>query len=674
MTYISKARNWRSSLTRRTGYNPEYGLSGTWRIRRSMVPEVEFKYIQEAVQSFVDVLTSSTGRGYRVIWKGQDRIPAFTSADKDRPIITLSYGPIKDALGSVPVDPEIVDIVTGLAIHEAGHAILNEIRGKNQLHGLIGNILEDAYIDMGSVRDNPVLGAYINRMRQYYRDPAIDAHMKRRFEDPRRFRREEVIAAWQAYILEECDPVMDGAASRVRDNISDDARPLSQCLEGLLKITVKAVEPNALGRDYKNYQAIMRGAMRVLDKYEAEIDDLAAPQQPSPWQSLPATGTGTHGSPDPRSSGQVDEDEDAGDEEHEGGGSQAEGEDSHGDEGTESGSSEGDDEGEGSGSKGGSGQPDSHSHLPGHGESSPPSDPDHHDYVEILPTTCRDELMEEMPADLAERTFDMMEHEAEDVSQVAGSSFIMKKPYSSVPVKTDSNVAEGIRQAFETRRHHSTLDIPFQESGRISRRTLPRYWMGKKDLFEETEIEDEIDVAMGLLIDCSSSITTRGSWTSDGRYSFEEKGQWEIIMEISQVMAEAFDESQLDLYIMAYSSGVIWRLYEPGFDKIRLGGVHPANMTPSIPAMKVMAHKIMTESVNRKDRLIVHLTDGLPNEGGGPENMRSLVSELERQNLKTIGIGIGVPTDTLAQQYDRHFTVHDVEDVPGHLRRILERL
>ncbi len=718
MTTVTRKQDWRKVLTRRTDYNPEFGLSGTWRIRKSLVPEVEFKYILEAVQSFIDVLTAGTKQSYRVLWKGQEDLPAFTAVD--RPVITLTYGPIEDALSMCPVDAEIVDIVTGLAIHEAGHAVLGKIRGPNDYKGLINNILEDAYIDMGTVKDHPVLGAYINRMRKYYRSPDIDGFMKRRFEDPRRFKRHELIAAWQAFVLEECDIVMGmengnvvgGALGRVQSQLSDDANPLLDALQGLLKITVKG--STDLGNDLKTYRAVVTGATRVIDQYEKEINSLPAPTPQAPPQSNPSNTLGSppqpsagsasgKGDPDdeddeapqelsgnasdqlpddaPRSAGRQDEGEDEDDEEGAGAGEDDDEDidDEDWDEikGDGQTAADGptqdqqDDEEDGEEGHGGHQPEEAHSHLPtdsgGHGDA-----PD--EEIEIHPTTCLDELMQGMPPELAEKTFEMMEHEAEDVSDIAGEKFIMKKPFSAAPVPTNDRITEDIRQAFETRRHIATTDIPFQDNGRICRRTLPRWFMGKEDLFEVTEIEDEIDVALGLLVDCSSSISVRGKWGEDNKYTFDGKGQWEIIMETCQVMVDAFEENQLDLYVMAYSTGLIWRLYEPEFERLHLGQVHPQGGTPSIPAMKVMADKMIKEAGHREDKIIIHMTDGMPNQGGSNGNMPDCVRRIEEQGIKVIGIGIGVPPEALEKQYSRSFSVQDVTDVPAQLRKIVEAL
>lgn len=640
-------------------YQPEYALSDTWRLRSSTDEAVELKYICEAIQSFVDVLV---GGGYQVLWKGTDEVPGFTRLDK--PVINLSYAPVA---GQAPADGRLTDVVAGIGIHEAGHTLLNNVRsGRSGRMSMSGNILEDAWLEYHWAQKSGVLGAYIERMRNYYKGDK-EGQAKTRLAHPKPISRGEAESLWIFQCLFNIDTY-----EMVLWRTEKDAAPLKACLESLLSITIKALAN--LNKDSITYGNLVRAAEAALDIYERAVASQIQEwqQQHPPESAPPQPGGGTAG-------GELGaEPVDASFEDD---GTEKDDDDGEGNSPTSEEDETGEEEGESKQQGGGSGaqeeHPDAHTHHPGSKQDQgcfPEREP-----VELKPSTCLDEIMTELPPELANKVWEAMEHDAEDVSDIAGvRGFISKRPAKSLPLSISSRHVEQVQQAFETRKVIATTRYPFQEQGRLCARTLPRFALGKSDLFEEEVTEDEVDVAFGLLIDISGSITTGSRYVRNPKTGAHEyksgKGQWEVIMESCQLMVDAFKENELDLFILGYQGYNTVRIYEPGWEGLRLGEIHPSGGTPTVPGLRVLVDKMKRLAGHRRDKIIVSLTDGEPNSGGGADEVGRIVKDLEERGWKVIGIGICVPEAAMERQYSRYFCIDDVDELPVKLRKIVEKM
>jgi len=651
-------------------YSPKYPLSKTWTLKRSQVPEVDLKYLQQAVQDFLSTLLPK-GEHCKVYWKGQDKVPGFTVTGAN--IIYLSYGPLKDR--EAPVDSIYVDIVAGIAIHEAGHIAIKRVRSLPNGWDipLISNVVEDIWIEYRASSDFPVLGAYIDRVREYYRRDQ-EKEIAERMQDPSFLSVNEVIGLWIAQALFEVD-IFPYVAWRT----GPDLPALKSCLQSLLKVTFLAIKE--LNESPQKYRRIVQAAQTALNKYAEKIRDLmdqGLEPQPGP-QVISSRGQGGpheegEGGPGQEGSGEDEAPSPeagpsglAGGSGHkpgqEQGSEQGDGQDAGGDGQDTSGEGDGDDDDDDD-------EEHAHSHLPGRTGSAPVRKK-----RVLKPSICKDEFMQELPPELAQRVWKATEHEMEDIRAIAGTRgrFISIKPGRGNPVKIEGTAAEQVRDAFESRRHHMTSKLPFQESGRINRRTLAHVLMGRKEIFEQEVMEEDPDLALGVLIDASGSIMSGSYWDPDTYQLLPMRGQWDIILECSQALVEAFRESEeVDLQVMAYSSGVIYRLYEPGWESLHLQDVHPTGGTPSVPALRVMARAL--SQAGRRETLILHLTDGEPNDEGGPNDMARLVAALEDKGIRIIGIGAGVPEKALANQYRRYFAIRNFSELPGKLRKIIEAL
>lgn len=675
----------RLDAARAAAWNPPFALTRSWRERSSSMPVVELKYIQEDIQSFVNI---HIGKGYKVIWSGQEKVPGFTNIETK--VITLSYGPIA---GQAPAKPELVDVVGGIGIHEVGHVALTQYRPSHipDALGHISNVLEDAWIDSNTGKTAPVLGAYIMRCRSYYKNKLdLDNDARIRIEHPKPISRNELIALWGNLALYRV-PVHKFAEKRT----GDDAEAFQKAIHSLTDITVKAIK--GLNEEQK-YASLLKQAQRVIDHYEAETAEAQAKYQmnQSAIDAQGATGDGADGSSGSKEESFEDyenSDDDLDNDIPEGEDESEQGEDEATEDGSGSGSGSDDNKDDGKhvwdsdpsipdkdkdndGPCGecGNAHCDTHSHMPSNSEGgiAPPKD-----IPEYEPVTCMEDMLEEMPPELAEKVWEAVEQDLEDVTEYAGGQFVMKKPHkASQAVVLRPGAADAIKEAFESRAHMNTITVPFQDSGRVSGRTLPNLMKGRTDLFEEEIEEDEIDLVLGLLIDCSSSISTRGGYGPDGVYSWNLPGggQWDLIIQICEATRQAFEDSNLDLVIMGYRTGEALRMYEPGWDSLMLGDVHPAGSTPSVEGLRVLTHQLQKLAFDREDKIIIHLTDGMPNSGGGAGTMKQAVKDAEKKGWTVIGIGIQVPLEQMQGQYNRCFAVTDFKEVPDQIRKILERL
>lgn len=623
-------------------YNPSFPLTASWRLRESIVPEVELKYVQEDIQNFVDVLCGKgeNGKGFRVVWHGQEGLPGFTRTDEQ--LITLSYAPVN---GQAPCLAKDVDIVAGVGIHEVGHAKMAGHRPYVEPHlAHVANVLEDAWIDYGAVKDRPVLGAYIQRCRTYYQTGMQDM-LEKRVAFPKTFSKDEIVSIWGSLLLYNVD-VFSALASIPRQ----DTDAVVTALTGLLKIGMESIKKLP---EHNVYRRLLRAADKVLREFDATMREQEQQQQEQQQAQQSVVGqsaaAGSSGeqtdAPRPEATPEPSRQGDPGDEQGDGDEQQASG-----------------------GSQGGGDEQGEQTDEPTHDCLSVPSNGKGAGSVQVYDIdVCMGDNKAPMEQDLAERVWQMQEHKAEDVSDIAGArGFIMKLPgKEKVPVVTNRHV-EQIRQAFESRRQMNTVQYPFQESGRVCKRTLARAYTGSKDVFEETIDEDEIDVALGILVDCSGSV---GTHSYLGRTS-----QWDLIVQSCATMVEAFSEGELDLVIMAYRSGEIYRLYEPDFDGLHLKDVRPSGGTPSVPAMRVIRNRMLKLCSDRRDKIIFHLTDGEPNDGGGWDAMQLVVRETERKGFKVIGMGVGVPEGVMKEQYGKYFCATSFDEVPARIRQILEKL
>ena len=146
--------------------------------------------LRRGLQSYVGLIASKKGRGVKVLWSEQDMMSSYDAKAARIIIDPLALKGIKP-----PFDGEAVDIVCGLAAHEAAHAAYPGITGKKldmlvgginkwasyetntwpmpnwglarSLVGHVNNIVEDYLVD-GELRKSPARGRYLDAARSYY--------------------------------------------------------------------------------------------------------------------------------------------------------------------------------------------------------------------------------------------------------------------------------------------------------------------------------------------------------------------------------------------------------------------------------------------------------------------------------------------------------------------------
>ncbi len=703
-------------------FDPDYPLSETWRVRKSVIPEVELRYITEAIAALVQGAASEQ---VSVSWHGTRNDPGSYRADKSQ--ISLSYAPLMDEttgdMPNAPVDPNLVDVVAGVGIHEQGHIPLKGIRKALVSERKLGyaerevgqtnwdrpkrddedlcNILEDVFIDYQMVDKKPVLGAYIRRGREWHASRSVN--LPDRMADDATFTRKELQGLAGMLLLYDVD-VLEALKDRTADDVS-------HIMDYLSTMTKTGIQAASSMRDPRQYERLVNSAWKAASVYLEEH-----PEPPEPPQDLqpdpdaePEDEDPEHedGSPSEQGAPSDGDEESKEEDDNEGKGQQG-GEDDEGEEeeDEEQGGNGGEqdeepdeddkeedtDEGEtGSGNEKEEDEQEEEEDD-GDGDEEPQQEPQEEPEedggeAEVPPPSvdridipsCPSANPVPMPAHLADVLNEAIELDVEDVSEQAEfPGFKMERPRQGRDIYVSPDMTQKILSAFEQRQHMAITRYPFQESGRVCGRTLPRLFLGKTDLFEEIDDEDYLDLSLGVAVDASSSIS---------------QPEWQIIEQSCQGLVGSFMyHDGVDLFIMSYSGehfdedsegGTIHRLFEPGFETLRHERVGPGGSTPTVPAIKVLADR-MTKKSQRRERMIISLTDGAPNAGGSTDRMRETVTRLTNGGFFVLGIGVTsniagsqyhVSTDMMVElmssQYDHWKVIEGFEQLPDVLAEII---
>ena len=709
---MSKIKKGKSGKGLKGKFNPEYALSGSWNTRRSEVHAIDLANTQESIQDFIEVLLP--GEQYRVVWKGSKEIEGQT--DTKNRVIELSYEPLaKTKKGQIP--DKLVDVVMGVGVHESGHAPFKEIRDQvaSQIKDVdpsVKNTLEDVYIDYGRVKEHPVVGAYIRRGRDYAKETRnLPEMIEGRMQIPVALQLQDMIGMWQCVMLYGIDVI-----PMLQKRPFDDREIAEECLRRLLKIGVEAIGTLQTPSNYARLNRSAQGAINTfLDHMqdlqdqqqqeeqteqdeatqgfqdgEYEVDDGEDEEQEQEDQEeqgevegdQPTPGKGgdededsdDDGSAEGEEGDETSEDEEGETEEQEGEGGEDEGEESEAG-GDEQGKDEQESSSsptEGDGEAGEDGQAgDETSQSPprlDHGTDQESGGLGEFDLGEIKSCMALTEGNDELPAELADEVFEASERKMEEI----GHKYNVGKWIKELPDPggMDTQYAElgkEVKAAFESREHMATLRYPFQEHGRISMRTLPRLFLGKPDLFEEVEQEDDLDLCLCLLFDMSASMRPE---------------QIQICKAAISATIEGFQgDDTTDLWVWGYGQR-LYRMYEPGWPAARFGGskgIPVGYSTPTLPSMVEMVEAISkTPSIARKDKMMISFTDGGANMGGSPLDVRKKVAELEDHGWVIIGAGIGQSARVeVGEGYDPAHSFYlnrNLSDLPDALREIVKDL
>jgi hypothetical protein len=632
-------------------------------------------------------------RNIKVLWSDQMKSSCVNDAQGDVGIV-IDSSPILNA--DYPVSGDRVDVLSGLALGEAGKAVFpgmtekqrrsltqkvyNDIGDRQysgfqrqwdfaeRVSGSITDTISDVIVDQSIRKSSPAAEGYLTAARRYQRqvaDDIISSTIDRCRSDDRKL--EDVLNLWSWLSL-------------FNEPLPADLHPdLIPVLSKLMDITAEALaHPHAktLNKLALSAWECVRGIPSASlqppqpqPQTQASLDQMYQDQQQEGDQKGDSDGDSQE-EVEQEEGGRGDSDSDEeGDEDEEGSSGQQEG-----DEGEEN--SEQDEGGEGEGTDdissedgdtdgGRSDEDDGDDNDEVEDEEDEDSDADDDSGFGASPIQSKpsDLLTEAMhrqvniDQDTVDEIKQAIDLDREDISGLiqhgqSGSDVILEKfPYDSISETNLLSSGEDIGHALlyilsQWKRRKSKWYRGADDGNRIDSRLLYRGGLQDNHVFKTRETKDKLDMALCLMLDESGSITPE---------------QWDIICRSSGAFANATGHrDDIDLMIMSYtgSSGTnIRRIWDTADRKLRLSEHKHSGSTPSGYALAAIRDVVLKRYTKRRDRVIIHITDGAPDRG------QPLIDEANRCRAAGIYVGcILVYPETITQygrqvatNYDRHY-------------------
>jgi Mg-chelatase subunit ChlD len=202
-----------------------------------------------------------------------------------------------------------------------------------------------------------------------------------------------------------------------------------------------------------------------------------------------------------------------------------------------------------------------------------------------------------------------------------------------------------------------TITLHHQECGDLDDAHLWRTGVGDSDVFRAYECEDALPLTLMVLLDVSGSM--------------REEGRWETARDSVRALVDGLPAvADLDLIVWCYCTGALWRAFEPGWQNSRMSGIFPQGDTPTERALRLFVERTAAMRSD-KPRVLLHLTDGMPNDGSSPEGVAAQVEEIETRGIAVVGVGVNVDARVMRAQYRRSTVISTSGDLPRALRSLL---
>lgn len=230
--------------------------------------------------------------------------------------------------------------------------------------------------------------------------------------------------------------------------------------------------------------------------------------------------------------------------------------------------------------------------------------------------------MASIDIDEAEDIRQSIEFSSEDITQEtlganAGSyrKIIWEKaPYDQAletKLRTEAySAATGITQILQRfKRMRSRTEHGTADGYKVDSRRVGRIMYGNDHVFQKRTVIDKLDMALVLLLDSSGSIND---------------DQWELILKTAAAFVQALSQREdVDLIVASYTDGHSRSLGSSGtmierhYDK-KMKNLHAKRKfkggTPSGEALAAIRESIFKRlNIRKKDKIVIHLTDGQPN-------------------------------------------------------------
>jgi len=655
-----------------------------------------------------DSLIGVMGSGVRAVWSTNGESQTWwvrTKHGKSAEMrVFLDYSPLREL--KAPFDGKSVDEVIGYAAHEGGHCLWSsadsktevenqlttKLAGKRSVNKVqaveevlrVANILEDAFIDYHVGDQWPVLGEYIRISRHSIasRRP-IDLDLIATDSKPTY---NQMCNLWIACSLYDY-PLPKKMSARVHRGMTF-----------LMGKSIEAVQTS-------NASIRLKLAVDCWEYLTANFpkrDDPLPRRQPPAPQPEQEKGEQSEqrdagGESSDEGQGEAGEEGDEGETEAgEAGGAEGQGEaGEEGDEGeTEAGEAGGTeeqgeageegDEGETeAGEAGGTGEGEQEfghfSGEAGEGEQEgPPQEGGEQGGDEQGAPGNLDEFdirdIEEIPEELLQEVLDAIIHELEDLS--ASVAEVINQPIGRVDAQTkkadyDAQAADRVRQQVESeiQEMRRVFDRQAQVKsrylggltvGRLDRRNLARVGTGNLRVFKRREVLSTPDLAVGLLLDVSGSMSGEMKWV------------WATACVFAEGLVQKKGVNFLALtYTGGYFEVQTTRICDRDMGRLCLGNVEQGGGTPSGAAIASM--KVLMDRMPERQKVIIHFTDGYP------DDRASVVQAVEAARKAGYWVW-AISLNTYAQMLDRQYgegnweTIGSISELPGKVSHLVQKL
>ena len=577
-------------------------LSDLWRENRSKDPGTDLASILDGARIIAQSLTPNT----EVTFAGID------TANTDRRQIALS----SKILGSeYPVPGDVVDVLLGLTVHEVGHILFSEDKvkylsrlenrasayGPEDRHPFrhLVSIFEDIYVDH-------LMTAYPG-----YRD-----YLKReRAWALGEFNPDSVLKPLEA----KCTRA-DMLNAMIYLTLADGKMPQNISQENIQSIGKIATYANKMCIKKTSKERAILNAWGILRRLPTMLtDDERGFGKPGPYPDVvPESGAEDKGESEAKPTSEQAQ-EDRGEEEK----AQEELEDKEAGEEEAGGEKPETEEEAGEGVEVGIGEEDIE------------PDPDL-DLSSKLDSLVNDNTR--LPKDLAEDVSEAIVEKRADLSQLL--SLLAKDSRYTIIAYTPKEDAERtaearsktasaeekLRRILQDYRLRRTKDYRGLMSGRISTRRLHRVAYGDQRVFQRRERPEEIDMAVCLLMDLSGSVHYKR----------------DLIEQIVCATSDAFTKEKMEFIALGYSENHgtvnIPRLYDKEVGRVNLGIDREWGMTPSYEGLAAATAQLL-RLTGKKQKILFHCTDGMPNVGG-QRTIPELLNDARAKGITDIHICI----------------------------------
>jgi len=665
-------------------------LSDFWRQDSSDDRVRELTSVLRGSDSLIGVM----GSGVRAVWSTNGKSETWWVRTKQgKPTemrVFLDYLPLRDLTSPFPGDA--VDEVIGYAAHEGGHCLWSSDGSKDEAETLlksgkyyhrgtnivqaveeilrVDNILEDAFIDFHVGEQWPVLGEYIRIARQkcgsrrpidldtIARDPRPTYNQMCNLWIACSLYDEEVPKKLSAKVRRAMTFLMGKSISAVQtSNASLRLELAAECWDYLTTNFPKKDDPlpskpqqappqqgSGAGESEGSGKGAAQGAGgEGKGKGEGDKED-----EEAETETKAAGGSGD----DDTDQQDIDiegEGEEKGDTEAEA--EPAEPEQEFGDFGGDAGEKQEDGEAEGGSDKGGN-------------EQGAPGNLDEFDIRDL----------EEIPEELLEEILDAITHEMEDLSKSVAE--VLNQPIGNVDAQTkkadyDRRAADRVREQVESeiQEMRRVFDRQAQVQsrylggltvGKLDRRNLARVGTGNLRVFKRREVLETPDMAVGLLLDVS------GSMSSNMKYV------WATACVFAEGLIQKKGVNFLALtYTGGFSSVQTTRICDRDMRRLCIGNVEQGGGTPSGAAIASL--KVLMDRMPERQKVIIHFTDGAPD---SKEAVVQAVEMCRKAGYSVWAISLSRYANMLSQQYGEGNweTISEIKELPGKVGKLVRLL